>query len=294
MKIVYSLWTKPLTALDNALGFNTLDDFFHSLIFSVNIAKNNYDNIHFYTDKHGLKLIEPYKNKLPFTKIHCVLDEIDWVPSQWWAYPKIYVYGLQNEPFMHIDNDAYLWDTIPQELIDTHDFICQNYENFEEECHNFYYGGIDFYKEYIPKDISNIKKYHFATNAGIYGAFNEKGIKLFHSMYEESYKSAKAVLQDKKIVDFIDWNDLRNWDAFLWNVIMEQTYGYVYAVKNQLRILTLLNHDIKWTHLIAGAKRNEKVIKKVRKRVSTNNYIPNLSKRMTNEKNISLSKTIYK
>lgn len=294
MKIVYSLWTKPLTVNDNTLGFNSLDDFFHSLIFSVNIAKNNYNNIHFYTDKHGLELIEPYKDKLPFTKIHCVLDEINWVPSQWWAYPKIYVYGLQDEPFMHIDNDAYLWDAIPQKLIDTHDFICQNYEDLTYECYSFYQGGIDLYKKHIPQSFDDIDKYHFAMNAGIFGALNEKGLNVFKSLYEESHKSAKSVLQDKKLMDFIDWDDYRNWDAFSWNITMEQAYPFLYAVKNQIKILTIMNHDIKWTHLLAGSKRNKKVINKVKKRVKTKNFTPSLIKRKNNENINSSYKTFYK
>tara|TARA_B100001559_G_scaffold316515_1_gene320182 strand:- start:471 stop:1370 length:900 start_codon:yes stop_codon:yes gene_type:complete len=274
MKIIFSLWTKPLTALNNTLGFNSLDDFFNSLVFSVNVAKRNYDNIHFYTDEYGLELIEPYKDQLPFTEIHCVLNEIDWVPVQWWAYPKMYVYSLQNEPFMHLDNDAYLWEPIPQKLINTHDFICQSYENFEEECHWFYYGGIEFYKDHIPKDIVDIETYHYAINAGIFGAFNEKGLKLFESQYNECYKSAKSILKDEEIVEFIDWDDLRNWDAFLWNVIMEQTYSYIYAIQNKFQILTLLSQDIKFTHLLAGSKRNPDVIKKVTKRVKDNNFEP--------------------
>ena len=55
---------------------------------------------------------------------------------------------------------------------------------------------------------------------------------------------------------------------------MEQTYSYIYAIQNKFQILTLLSQDIKFTHLLAGSKRNPDVIKKVTKRVKDNNFEP--------------------
>lgn len=274
MKIVYSLWTKPLRTHFNTLGFDTLDDFFTSFIFSVNVSKRNYDNIHFYTDEYGLKLIEPYKDQLPFTKIHCILDELDWIPVQWWAYPKLYIYSLQKEPFMHLDNDAYLWDRLDQDLIDNHDFVCQSYEDHRLKEYYFYREGLEFYKDHIPPIMLNTDKYFMATNAGVYGAFNQKGFDLFTALHEEGYKSAKSVLNDKRIVDFVDWNDLRNWDAFLLNVVMEQTYSYIYAKENNLRILQLLMTPTRFTHLLSAAKRNKDRMDKVRTRLINKHFEP--------------------
>ena len=66
LNVIYSLWTKPYRELGNTLGFDSIEDFVNSLILSVNVSKQHYNNIHFYTDKTGMEIIKPYMDQLPF------------------------------------------------------------------------------------------------------------------------------------------------------------------------------------------------------------------------------------
>lgn len=273
IKFIYSLWTKPLTVHGESLGFNSIDDFISSLILSVNVTKQNYKNIHFYTDEYGMKLIKPYLKQLPFKKIHVVLDEINWVPSQWWAYAKIHVYGLQTKPFIHIDNDAFLWEKIKKKDLIDNDVICQHLESYKWEGHNFYYGATKFYKKHINKEMKRTGKFNCAMNAGVYGALNVRGVEMFQSLYKHATDSARSVLRDRFINKIIDFNNPKDWHAFLWNLINEQSYSYYYAKKYNLRILEILHQDIKFTHLLAGAKRNIKNIENIEKRVAKKDWI---------------------
>ena len=159
LKIVYTLWTKPLTELNDNLGFNSLEAFMDSLILSVNVSKQNYDDVQFYTDNYGMELIEPYMDQLPFSKIHNILDELNWLPSQWWAYPKMYVYSLQDGPFIHIDNDAYLWHGIPEKYILNNDVICQSLEDLDDGGYWFYKDGVRVYNKVLPDQSFNHKPF---------------------------------------------------------------------------------------------------------------------------------------
>lgn len=39
------------------------------------------------------------------------------MPNGLWAMAKIESYGLQTEPFLHIDGDVFIFDYLPQELL---------------------------------------------------------------------------------------------------------------------------------------------------------------------------------
>ena len=211
--------------------------------------------------------------QLPFTEIYVILDEVDWVPSQWWAFPKMYVYSLQKEPFIHLDNDAYLWDKL-SEGISTYDFISQNLESVHDKGHKYYKDAIRVYADHILHidDIKDTQQFAYAMNAGIFGALSNKGLDLFKSMYDNAIKVAKSAMADKLLMDFIDWKDLRNWDAFLFNTLNEQHYAYYYCVNNNLRHLELLNTKIQFTHLISDAKRNKDRMDKIKKRIADKNW----------------------
>ncbi len=67
-----------------------------------------YENVELVTDEVGYRyLIE--KLKLPYSSVRVELDCINTYPSSLWAIGKLYTYGIQNEPFIHVDGDVYIW-----------------------------------------------------------------------------------------------------------------------------------------------------------------------------------------
>lgn len=113
-KIVYSLWTAPSGGdiLNNAINWTTPRAQLLCLTLSVNIAKKHFKKIELVTDSAGWKIIKQLK--LPFTSVKTILDDIPKEKHSFWALGKIYAYQCQDEPFIHLDNDAILWNGLPE------------------------------------------------------------------------------------------------------------------------------------------------------------------------------------
>lgn len=116
MKIFMSLWTKPKN--------NIYIDMWK---LSLSLAQKHYTNIDLITDKRGFDMLK----KLPFSNFHVVLDNIPNYTNIW-SLGKIYSYKhacSQDDSFLHIDSDVFLWDPLPTQLLNN-DLFCQS-EDFD-------------------------------------------------------------------------------------------------------------------------------------------------------------------
>lgn len=267
MNVIFSLWTKPCTN-GKAHGFTTVQDMINSLILAVNVAKRNYENIHFYTDKLGMEWITPHLSDLPFTKIEVCLDELDWLDDKYWSLVKLYVYNLQKEPFFHIDNDVYLWDKFPDEFVAA-DFFFQEVEYFNEMGRDFYIRGLKVYQDALPKGL---KIPDAAFNCGIFGCSTQKGLNILQSYYEIGVE----FVNNTKDLPNLDYESQS--DRWLATVIIEQVViyslvhygGFTYNVllhHNDEYMGYRLKHKIKYTHTLAHHKRHPRVAERVAERV---------------------------
>jgi hypothetical protein len=70
--------------------------------------------------------------ELPFEHVSTALNYLDaglrYDPA-WWALGKLYAYHLQEEPFVHLDNDVFLWKRLPDKL-EAARLFAQNPEDF--------------------------------------------------------------------------------------------------------------------------------------------------------------------
>ncbi len=114
MKAIWSFWTKPYSAQRKATW---LSDKQHLLawVLSLETAKQHYAETWLYTDDAGARLLVE-ELALPFTQVSTALNALAHVNPEWWALGKIYTYHLQTEPFIHIDNDVFLWKRLSQRL----------------------------------------------------------------------------------------------------------------------------------------------------------------------------------
>ena len=167
-----SLNTGPMKNVDSDKLFWSL----HYFYLSATLAIRNHDRVEFVTDRLGKKICDELG--IPFTNI-TVMDFH--VPHKsLWAYSKLKVYELQREPFVHIDNDIFLFRKLPEE-INSHGITVEVFENtnpsylhheelFSPQTPDSYlkyakdqrgycmgiFGGtdIDFIREYSQKAIS--------------------------------------------------------------------------------------------------------------------------------------------
>ena len=262
MNIIMSLWTKPCVD-GKSHGFRSVEEMIESLILSVNVAKKHYPDIHFYTDKLGYEWIKPHLDQLPFTKIEVCLDDFNWVPDVYWSFVKVYVYTLQKEPFIHIDNDVFLWDKIPEYILEGKDFVFQETEPMTWGAYDFYNRGLKIYSHAVHKDIE-IKD--IAVNCGIFACLTDAGLNLLN----DYYKYGKYFVDHADLKADIDKEP--NSQRWLASVIIEQVYIYSLIVRDKLKWGTLLNEErssyrMRYSHMVAHFKRQELIVNRIKERI---------------------------
>lgn len=268
MNIIMSLWTKPCTE-GKAHGYNTVEAMMESIVVSSNVAKKHYSEIHFYTDKLGYEWITPYLDQLPFTKIEVCLDKCNWVPDGFWSYVKVYVYSLQKEPFIHIDNDVFLWDKIPSNFIESNDFIFERLENTDQDHYRFYDEGLKFFKDAVHPEFT---KYNYAVNCGVFGCLTQRALDLLPKYIEYGDHLIEGSLNHEKIS--LELNNFR----ISASVILEQLFIYSLVKDNNLSMGLLLNENaesllsMRYSHMVAGSKRQGIVERKIKERVLFKNW----------------------
>ena len=120
-KIIHSFWSRPLRAAGGptlyAGSWKSPRSHLHSWVLSAMRAKESHGNITLVTDTEGARLLVD-RLGLPYDDVKVTLDAADAeAPPELWAYGKLLAYEQQDEPFLHIDADVYLWKRLPDDLL---------------------------------------------------------------------------------------------------------------------------------------------------------------------------------
>lgn len=188
-----------------------------AMAYSCLSIKKFYPNIELVTDSYGFRLLVNELG-LPYSYVSLALNDFDANPNLW-ALAKVYSYGLQNEAFIHVDNDIFLWGKFPRR-IEQASLCCQNIEQLSLD----YQEGLDILKtHFIPSptifkglaDESDLSNVH-AVNAGILGGNNVDFIREYSQLVMDFYT--------KRPYEF----SLVGERIGLLNIIMEQlSFGYL-------------------------------------------------------------------
>lgn len=285
MKIIQSLWTKPLYNNESALikeqgrysgGWLSDKYFYMAITLSVLSIKKYYPNVELYTDSEGKKLLID-DLKLPYSKVHVILDQFNDLPSTLWAIPKVYTYSIQDEPFVHVDNDIFFWDKILN-FANNSELIVQNFEYLTwdyAKVLDYMYKNFDYVPDIIKNiDIENYVKGEIlvdftsyeSINAGIFGGSDLSFIKEYtNQVFEVVNKNLDKI--NNELGGFI-------------NVVLEQLIFYRMAnEKNKVitpyidqdyftRFTTLVNFEyspfnVKYIHCLGDFKKNKDVCEQI-------------------------------
>lgn len=228
MKIIQSFWTKPTyhNSDDANARFNggwpNQKYAFYSFALSALTINRFYNKNELFTDNRGKELFNDLL-ELPYSDIHTNLEKINHHHPKLWAFGKLVTCADQNEPFIHLDNDIFIWDKIPFDN-DQYDIITQNVEaNFPGYGKTFRYMLSNF--ETIPDEL--IKTYYkngkiLAHNAGVIGG---KNLEFFKELHEK----AKVLIESNQ-------HHFNNIDVGIFNTIFEQQLGHAIAEKNNLKV----------------------------------------------------------
>lgn len=186
---------------------------------SSNLLAKFYD-VELYTDKVGYDLLIG-KLKLPYSKVHLVMDDLNEYHNDLWALSKIYAYSLQKEPFLHIDGDVFIWEKFSDKLMQGN-LISQNLE-FATDYYEKIMVELEKELSYFPNEILLDRKKNnsiYAYNAGIFGGHNID--------FYKNYTTKSFEFVDKNL------NDLANINITNFNIFFEQYLFYCLAKEQKV------------------------------------------------------------
>jgi hypothetical protein len=130
MRTVWSFWSRPFHAYYGRIWSKPL----HHLLawgLSLQAASRWYRDTVLITDRAGKKLLVDQLG-LRFGEVSTELDSLADVDPGWWALGKLVAYSLQDQPFVHLDSDVFLWKRLPRGLAESPVFT-QYPEGFHEQ-----------------------------------------------------------------------------------------------------------------------------------------------------------------
>ena len=175
MKYIQTFWSGPGQGGKSGIcgftgGWLSAEYHWMSWALSALQALKLFGKLELLTDTPGREVLGSLL-ELPYSSISTVLDELpgDYPPGLW-SMAKIHAYGLQREPFLHLDGDLVLWERPGEDWLRA-PLLCQNIERdlffyrpmLEEINERFSYVPPPFSRSsYAGRSI-------YSCNAGLFG-----------------------------------------------------------------------------------------------------------------------------
>lgn len=152
----------------NKCGFAKFSDFLFTTALSIYCASKHFPEVQFVSSTWGVNLFKQLG--LPITEYSNSLDDTKGISSFFWAYGKLIAYCEQTKPFVHIDNDVFLWHPLPDKILNAK--LCfQSHEPFEKDGYKYYNMLRPCFDEASvkPQAVVDNPVYDYAYNCGICG-----------------------------------------------------------------------------------------------------------------------------
>ena len=166
-KAVFSYFN-PDESFGNRCGFNKFSDFLFTQSLSILCASRHFKEVQFISSDWGVDMMKQLG--LPVTSYSNKLNEMKDVSRFFWAYGKLLAYNEQDKPFVHIDNDVFIWDALAPRILNAR--LCfQSHEPMHLDGYH-YYNMLRpcFNKAKVkPQIIVDNPVHDFAYNCGICG-----------------------------------------------------------------------------------------------------------------------------
>ncbi len=272
MKIVQTFWTgnqEGTAYLDIKAGWASAEYHWMSWALSCFLLRRHYDQVELFTDELGKSILIDLLN-LPYTKVHIVFDESFQVREELFSLAKIWTYGIQDEPFIHVDGDVYIWKPFPDSFSRS-GLIASNLEIdlfFNKEVLK----AVHDCSFVIPQHLEGIfKEEHiYACNAGIFGGNDLTFIKKYCDVANNFISDNEKKFEQMKISDL-------NWlieQISLFYLSKSEKVPVTYLIKNPVE--NPLYHDfwkfseipfVELVHPVGGCKKEGYVLDHLSKRL---------------------------
>ncbi|MGO4294308.1 DUF6734 family protein [Chitinophaga sp. RAB17] len=224
MKIVQSFWSKPSRQSNSQLvdarfngGWLHRSLNYYSWALSCLQLRKYYDSVELVTDEWGKEILIDKLN-LPYTKVTVALDELNRFDAGMWTMGKVYAYGLQQEPFIHVDSDVFIWKPFEDDIVNAA-LVAQNLEEKGQGYSESFLTVCDTFS-HVPEYFQPLYDQGFSpsANAGILGGNNIP--------FMQNYV--------REVFSFLD-NNKKDLDSMIrqnagnFSVVCEQVIFYSYA-----------------------------------------------------------------
>jgi hypothetical protein len=219
MKIIQSFWSGNQTDFKNNYGWYNYKYNWLSWILSCHQLVKHHKEVELYTDRFGYDILIT-KLQLPYTKVHVILDDLNGYHKDLWAMAKIKTFQMQDEPFLHVDGDVFVWESLTDKFKNAN-LVTQNLE-ITTDYYGKMWNDIAPNLNFMPSEMANYnnKRSSFACNMGIIGG---NDIKFF-----KEYTKISTAFVDNNI------NSWSNINGFNFNIFFEQVLFYEFAkIKNK-------------------------------------------------------------
>lgn len=266
MNIIQTYYSYSTTEnpIHDKAGFLSPDMNWKSMALSCLLLKKHFGKVSLYCNGKVLPLLRD-EFRLPYDEFIEIPEFMDeYKGCELWALPKIYTYSQQQEPFIHVDTDWFMFDKLPESVINA-DIIGQNIEYDGQMCNRRMLERL--ISENCEFDSCVLEEYNREPvlrliNAGILGGNDMELIHRYIKMIRTFIK------QNKDKLRFIS-------DGYV-NMIYEQLFLYLLAKRENKQIGVCTEGDklsttFEWLpldfyigpksqymHLLAGIKRKLK------------------------------------
>ena len=280
MKAVWTFWTKPLLA-KKSMAWLSEEYFFMSWVLSTETSRRYFDSIELQTDRLGEHLLKEILG-LKFDHIIVNKDELNYIFPEWWAISKLHTYSLQEEPFIHIDNDVFLWKSLSDYLLKSEVFA-QSPEQIKRDCNHSYYrikdleNVIEANGGWLPDQWHSYSESSDILEAPCCGIFGGNNIDFINHY---SAIAMQIVNHDQNQTVWSKWDKLIHGNVLIEQFLINACLDiYKCPVTNKsLKVKYLFKHGADpfsqneakvrgYTHLIATAKKNPAVMNDLERRV---------------------------
>lgn len=251
-------------SFNNKAGFKYYSDFLFSMAFATELAGRHFKEVHVVTSTWGEKILKAAGIRA--TEFSTELDGMKHISKWWWAYGKLIAENLQTKPFVHIDNDVFLWKPLPKRILEAR--LCfQSKEQMNIPNYKWY----DVLKpcwnaaQIRPQTIVDNEVTDYVYNCGISGGWDLKFFKEWiqcSSEYIFAQENQKTFFDDFRQV--LMHQNLFHEQYFAAALIKAHNLrGEVQVIADEVKdLLPATNRG--YTHLWGVTKTNQETMSKVR------------------------------
>lgn len=192
VKALYTFWSKPLR--ENLARCHSEKNFIMMFIYSMLWSAKWFDKVELNTDNYGYNIFRSFETEK--IKIKNTLNNFEDLDSYlFWAYPKIFSLTLQDEPFIHIDGDIFIFRKLKDTLF-SGDF---GFQNLEETYFKRTYEKIVKFCDSVlkTKPIEWNPNLNSSINCGLMYFKNPEDAKYFHDQIKKYFIDLDQEIADK-------------------------------------------------------------------------------------------------